>query len=83
MISQVHPSWQKIIDNSLEVLDDEYQNFLRDDSGYFPNRNNFLNAFKTLPLDKTRYILFGQDAYPREQSAIGYAFIDGAVKDIF
>jgi uracil-DNA glycosylase len=80
---EVHPSWQKIIQKCYDKLDIKYREFLEKDVGYFPNFDNFLNAFKTLPLEKTRYILFGQDPYPRKKSAIGYAFIDGLVEEIF
>ncbi len=80
---KVHPSWQEIVQECYSKLDANYRDFLEKDSGYFPSFSNFLNAFTTLPLDKTRYILFGQDPYPREKSAIGYAFIDGMVGDIF
>lgn len=80
---RVHPSWQKIVDTSLNALDEEYLNFLHVNKAYFPDKNNFLNAFKTLPKHKTKAILFGQDPYPRQQSAIGYAFIDGMVEEIF
>ena len=83
MISNVHSSWQDILEDCFSVFDDEYLEFLQKDSNYFPDKENFLNAFKTLPLDQTKYILFGQDPYPREESAIGYAFIDGKVKTLF
>jgi len=80
---KVDTSWQAIINNALNNLDDSYLEFLQNDKEYFPNQDNFLNAFKTLTLQDTKYILFGQDPYPREQSAIGYAFIDGAVSSIW
>ncbi|MDR0666417.1 MAG: uracil-DNA glycosylase [Campylobacteraceae bacterium] len=80
---RVHESWRDIINLAYEALDKEYRAFLENDSGYFPNFDNFLNAFKTLPRDKTKSILFGQDPYPRDESATGYAFIDGAVKTLF
>ena len=79
----VHSSWQSIINNSYSKLSKEYREFLENDTEYFPSYDNFLNAFKTLPLENTKYILFGQDPYPREQSASGYAFIDGDVEEIF
>ncbi|MDR1461417.1 MAG: uracil-DNA glycosylase [Campylobacteraceae bacterium] len=79
----VHESWRQIVSNAYNALDSEYRAFLETDKGYFPNFSNFLNAFKTLPKNKTKAILFGQDPYPRENSAIGYAFIDGCVKSIF
>jgi len=80
---EVHESWQGIINRALNNLDDSYLEFLQNNQDYFPNQDNFLNAFKTLPLDKTKYILFGQDPYPRVDSAIGYAFIDGAVQSLW
>jgi len=79
----VDDSWQTIINKSLNNLDDNYLDFLQQNEEYFPNQSNFLNAFKTLPLHKTKYILFGQDPYPRQASAIGYAFIDGDVKSLW
>ena len=79
----VDKSWQTIINKALNNLDDSYLEFLQQNKEYFPDKTNFLNAFKTLPLNKTKYILFGQDPYPRNESAIGYAFIDGAVKNLW
>jgi uracil-DNA glycosylase len=76
-----HPSWQESIDLALNALDPQYRNFLKSSTEYFPR--NFLAPFATLPREKTRAILFGQDPYPRVQSATGYAFIDGAVETIF
>ncbi len=80
---QIDPSWQEIVTLAYGELDPDYRAFLERDEGYFPSRENFLNAFKTLPLASTKYILFGQDPYPRRESAIGYAFIDGKVQNLF
>ena len=80
---KVDSSWQGIINKALNNLDDSYLEFLQNDKEYFPDKTNFLNAFKTLSLKNTKYILFGQDPYPRKDSAIGYAFIDGAVESIW
>ena len=79
----VHGSWQESIHAAYNSLSEGYRSYLEQDQGYFPSQKQYLNAFKTLPREKVRYILFGQDPYPREESAIGYAFIDGKVKDIF
>ncbi len=79
----VHQSWQSIVDNALNSLDKEYLNFLQTNTDFFPDKHNFLNAFKTLSLQNTKAILFGQDPYPRLKSASGYAFIDGTVEQIF
>ena len=76
-------SWENILQEAYSGLEEEYRSFLENDNGYIPNRKNYLNAFKTLPKEKVKYILFGQDPYPREESANGYAFIDAKVKEVF
>ncbi len=83
ILKGIDKSWVRILDDSFSALDEEYLEYILKSNDFFPNKDNFLNAFKTLPLEKTKYILFGQDPYPRVQSAIGYAFIDGRVKNIF
>ena len=80
---QVDSSWQEIIEYAYSGLSSEYRKFLETNKGYFPTYTNFLNAFHTLSLEKTKYILFGQDPYPRVKSASGYAFIDKNVKNLF
>lgn len=75
--------WNKLLQKALNSLDKEYLEFLEQDRGYFPTKENFLNAFKTLDLKDTKYILFGQDPYPRFDSAIGYAFIDGTATSLW
>jgi len=78
-----YASWDTILAKAYASLDDNYQRFLEKGNGYFPSREHYFNAFKTLPKDKVKYILFGQDPYPREESAGGYAFIDTNVKHLF
>ncbi len=82
-ISQkAHESWHKILTEGLLKLDSNYLEYILSEE-YLPSNGRLFNAFKTLPKTKVKYILFGQDPYPREVSAIGYAFIDGAVESIF
>ena len=76
-------SWDTLLAKAYSTLDGKYQVFLEEDKHYFPSKMNYLNAFKTLPKEKVKYILFGQDPYPREESAGGYAFIDMKVKHLF
>ena len=76
-----HPSWHNLLIDAFKKLEPSYQEFLKS-SNYLPNNNRLFNAF-AMPKDEVKYILFGQDPYPREASAIGVAFIDGAVKEIF
>jgi len=76
-------SWEIILRKAYDALDKNYQEFLEEDNDYFPSKEHYFNAFKTLPKEKVKYILFGQDPYPRRQSAGGYAFIDTNVKKLF
>jgi uracil-DNA glycosylase len=76
-------TWQPLLDKAYKALDSDYRVFLEANQGYFPDKDNYLNAFKTLARDEVKYILFGQDPYPRKESAGGYAFIDMRVKDVF
>ncbi|WP_294953199.1 uracil-DNA glycosylase family protein [Sulfurovum sp.] len=76
-------NWDYILKEAYEELEADYRFFLEENTAYIPNKENYLNAFKTLPKEKVNYILFGQDPYPRAESASGYAFIDARVKTIF
>ena len=76
-------SWNIILEKAYASLDKEYRDFLENDKGYFPASSDYFNAFKTLPREKVKYILFGQDPYPRKESAGGYAFIDEKVQSLF
>jgi len=78
----VHPEWQETIESAYSALDEDYRNFI-ESGNFIPVRSKIFNAFKTLAKSKVKYILFGQDPYPREKSATGHAFIDGAVERIF
>ena len=80
---KVHPSWLELLRKALGQLDRDYLEFILESKEYLPKGGRLFAAFKTLPRQSVQYILFGQDPYPREQSAIGVAFIDGAVETIF
>jgi len=83
MFDRLHPSWKNTVKSAMATLPDDYIKFLQDSDEYIPTRDRFLNAFSTLDRESVKYILFGQDPYPRKQSAIGYAFIDGGVDNLF
>ncbi len=80
--SNTHHSWHSTLIDSLQKLDRDYIKWL-ESSSYLPSDGKIFNAFKNIPKDRVGYILFGQDPYPRKESATGYAFIDGRVKNIF
>ncbi len=76
-------SWEYSLREAYDSLERSYRDFLEQNKAYFPSQTEYLNAFKTLPRHKVKYILFGQDPYPRKESAKGYAFIDAKVETIF
>jgi len=82
-LNGVDADWEPILLPALETLEEEYRGWLMQGRGYHPEREKMLAAFSTLRPSEVRYILFGQDPYPRVESATGYAFIDGRVKEIF
>ena len=82
-LTDVTNDWRTILVEAFTNMDATYLTFLIENNHFIPDKNNFLNAFKNINLKQTRYILFGQDPYPRKESAIGEAFIDGAVKTIW
>lgn len=83
LLSTVHSTWHSSLKKALGGLSDDYIHMLETADNYIPNREKIFNAFSSMPKNRVKYILFGQDPYPREESAIGYAFIDGAVDHIF
>lgn len=81
-ISHTHRSWHPILKSALTQLDPAYCDFLHAHNDWLPGPVQLFNAFSQ-PLDKLRYILFGESPYPRSASANGYAFWDAAVGDIW
>lgn len=80
--NKAHKSWHNILIQALLKLESSYLEYILSQE-YTPSNGRLFSAFNTLPKSDVKYILFGQDPYPREESAIGYAFIDGAVESIF
>jgi uracil-DNA glycosylase len=49
---------------------------------FLPTQGRVFAAF-TQPLDEVRYVLVGEGPYPREHSATGVCFMDGAVDTLW
>jgi uracil-DNA glycosylase len=78
------PSWRAHLLSGMEAMaraDPGYLPALAADQ-YLPTRNRLFAAF-ALPLGKVRYVLVGEGPYPREESATGICFMDGAVRDLW
>jgi len=61
---------------------DDYKYFFFDDNKFFPELENRFNAINNVNFenDDIKVVVFGQDPYPRKESATGYAFWDGKIK---
>ncbi len=77
-------SWQPILAQALAAMaeaDPGYLPALVEDT-YLPTQGRLFAAFM-IPLDAVRYVLVGEGPYPREESATGVCFMDGAVKSLW
>jgi uracil-DNA glycosylase len=73
-------SWRPVLRHGLAAVvaaDADYLERLAQDD-YLPTNGRIFAAFAQ-PLDAVRYVLVGEGPYPREQSATGVCFMDGAV----
>ena len=81
-LKTIDPSWHEIISSALTTVDSQYLHQLQTTTAWLPGTSKIFNAF-SLPLTKTRYILFGESPYPRAISANGFAFWDAAVDSLW
>jgi uracil-DNA glycosylase len=75
-----HASWRSVLKAGLEALVEAEPVYLTQlvQGDYLPTQGRIFAAFAT-PLDDVRYVLVGEGPYPREESATGVCFMDGAV----
>lgn len=75
-----HPSWWPILLGGLSAMAALYPDYLPDlvASDFLPTQGRLFAAF-ALPLADVRYVLVGEGPYPRDASATGVCFMDGAV----
>lgn len=79
-----HPSWRAILEkalNELALADPAYLPALVE-RAYLPTQGRLFAAFQ-LPFEAVRYVLVGEGPYPREASATGVCFMDGAVEALW
>src|ERR1051326_4628371 len=72
---KIHPSWQPFIDDVLNRAEDlrELNTQILPNIEYYPAKENIFNVFR-MPLEDIKVVILGQDPYPKEGQAIGYAF---------
>lgn len=75
------PSWRPILKRGLEAVQAADPCYLPTlaAGAYLPTQGRIFAAFMQ-PLQNVRYVLVGEGPYPREQSATGVCFMDGAVE---
>ena len=79
-LQRADASWRPTLIAGLEAMmraTPDYLPALAEDH-YLPTGGRLFAAF-ALPLDAVRYVLVGEGPYPREESATGVCFMDGAV----
>lgn len=84
MLSLADASWHSTLTAGLEALaiaNPDYLPELVSDT-YLPTQGRLFAAF-VQPLPAVRYVLVGEGPYPREESATGFCFMDGAVQSLW
>jgi len=78
------PSWRPILTQGLEAMaavDPDYLQTLAADN-FLPTQGRIFAAFSQ-PIEAVSYVLVGEGPYPREASATGVCFMDGAVQSLW
>ncbi len=83
-LEKVHPSWMGILMKGLLAMKRQSPTYFTEleAGGFLPTQDRLFAAF-SIPFEKVRYVLVGEGPYPREASASGYCFMDGAVDSIW
>lgn len=81
-LKAIHPTWKNQVSEALNKVDKKYLSTLVQENNWLPGADKIFNAF-SIPLPQIHYILLGESPYPRQTSANGYAFWDGAVQEIW
>ena len=77
-------SWHPVLLSGLSALhaaDAAYLPALSNET-FLPTQGRLFAAFNQ-PLEAVRYVLVGEGPYPREESATGFCFMDGAVRELW
>jgi len=75
-LDKIHESWKPYVTDLLKALPEITQlntNILPNERKYYPAPQDIFNVFQ-MPLQDIKVVILGQDPYPKEGQAIGYAF---------
>ncbi len=83
-LQRAAPDWQPVLAQGLHAVTAADPGYLEQLAAehYLPTGGRIFAAFSQ-PLEAVRYVLVGEGPYPREESATGVCFMDGAVKDLW
>lgn len=84
MVDAADASWRPVLREGLAAVAQEHPDYLpalANDS-YLPTDGRMFAAFAQ-PRPAVRYVLVGEGPYPRHESATGFCFMDGAVKELW
>jgi uracil-DNA glycosylase len=70
---KIHSSWTPYLEPLFDLPEVKKLNNILHKVNYLPEREDIFNVF-TMPLNKIRVVILGQDPYPDPQHPIGYAF---------
>lgn len=78
------PSWLPTLKQGLDAVRAAHPSYLDEVAAgpFLPTQGRLFAAFMQ-PLGCVRYVLVGEGPYPREQSATGVCFMDGAVESLW
>lgn len=82
LLKPVHPSWKDFLREQLQNLDEAFAEGLEANPAWLPGVDRCLAAF-SVPRSDVSVVWFGESPYPRQESATGLSFQDGAVEEIF
>lgn len=83
-VQRADASWQPILMQGLHAMVEQDAHYLPAlaRNAFLPTEGRLFAAFSQ-PVKQVRYVLVGEGPYPREASASGYCFMDGAVEDLW
>ncbi|MFZ6772204.1 uracil-DNA glycosylase [Undibacterium sp. SXout7W] len=83
-VQRAHPSWHAALNAAIRAVQQADAHYLNSlvKTEFLPTQDRLFAAF-SLPMDDVRFVLVGEGPYPREESATGYCFMDGAVQSLW
>ncbi|MES2070713.1 MAG: uracil-DNA glycosylase [Pseudomonadota bacterium] len=83
-LALAHPSWLASLRAGLAAMQAADPAYLPglNEGQFLPSQGRLFAAFSS-PMADVRYVLIGEGPYPREESATGVCFMDGAVRELW